>query len=116
MFKSRSSTVPAPENALTDPVEQPLSLSLTTGLPAGAPKLLQQTSIAATSCADEDRWVFMQDTVGNIRAAQYSNFNWSWRFATEQYNFTAAKIGTPLSASCVNITEDVGLDLGTYVS
>ena len=109
--------MPAPENnILADPNQKPVSLSLTTGLPNGTPKILQQTAVAATSCADGDQWVFMQDIAGNIRAAQYSNSNSSWRFATEQHNFTAAKIGTPIGASCVNITEDVGLDLGTYVS
>ena len=114
--ESSPKIVPVPENPPTDPVQKPLSLSLTTGLPAGTPKLIQETSIAATTCANEDRWVFMQDVAGNIRAAEYSTSNSSWTFATEQYNFTSAKLGTPLSASCVNITEDVGLDLGTYVS
>lgn len=119
MLESRSSSS-GPENSPNSPaqpVDEPSSLSsLTTGLPAGAPKLLQDAPFAATTCADGDRWLFTQDVSGNIRAAQYSNSNSSWRFAPEQHNFTAAKPGTSMRASCVNITEDVGLDLGTYVS
>lgn len=30
--------------------------------------------------------------------------NSSWNIAPDQYNFTTAKIGTPLSASCINVT------------
>ena len=106
----------APENTPTDPAEKPVSLALKTGLPAGTPKLLQQTPIATTTCADEDRWVFMQDVAGNIRAAHYSQSSSNWNFSPDQHNFTAAKLGTPMSASCVNITEEVGLDWGIYVS
>lgn len=100
---------------MENPLELPSSSLVTTGLPAGVPKLLQSTSVAAASCADGDRWVFMQDVSGNIRAAQYSSSNSSWQFAPEQQNFTAAKLGTSMGASCVNITEDVGLALGNYV-
>ena len=116
------STSSVPKNASAEPANAdgpapaPSSLSSTTGLPAGVPKLLQSTAFAATSCADGDRWVFMQDVAGNIRAAHYLGSDSSWTFIREQHNFTAAKAGTSMSASCVNITEDVGLALGTYVS
>lgn len=106
----------APENTPTDPAKKPVSLSLKTGLSADTSKLLQQTAIAATTCVDEDRWVFMQDIADNIRAAQYFQSGSNWNFSPNQHNFTAAKLGTSMSAFCVNITEEVGLDWGIYVN
>ena len=90
----------------------------TTSLPYSKHIFLANTSIAAVSCPNNDRWVFSQDLSGSIRAAQFTNSTWS--FASTSYNFTPAKLGTALGASCFEfptITNGFSiLSAGTYVS
>lgn len=90
-------------------VPTPPTSSLTSSQPSNSTKgldvthsFLPNTSIAATSCLHDVRWLFQQDLSGAIRGAQYSGS--AWTFTSDQYNFTTAKIGSPLGASCVNIT------------
>ena len=82
--------------------------------------ILFNTSIAATHCMPNDRWVFLQDVTGTIRGAQFSVSTSSWNTTLQAFNFTPAMMGTALSASCVYLTDTYGLSgslsLGPYVS
>ncbi|MCJ1438483.1 hypothetical protein MMC27_007873 [Xylographa pallens] len=88
-----------------------------------ADTVLTNTSIAATTCPSGDRWVFLQDTNGTIRAAQYSSPTSSWSVTRIQPNQSPPKRNTSLSASCVIIPPDLasndlipGLSPGLYIS
>ena len=82
--------------------------------------ILPNSSIAATNCFPSDRWVFLQDVGGAIRGAQYSLFASRWNTTSQELNFTPAKLDTALSASCVNLTDNLaireGLKPGVYAS
>lgn len=81
--------------------------------------ILPNTSIAATSCIPGDRWVFLQDVTGAIRGAQYSVSNSTWNTQPQQFNFAPTKVGTALSASCVDLADvsslEAALSPGLYV-
>ena len=81
--------------------------------------LLPNTSIVSISCVPGDRWVFVQDVTGAIRAAHFSSSTLKWNTESQQFNFTPVKVGTALGASCMNLTNDsddkaMGLP-GSYV-
>ena len=76
-----------------------------------AHRILRNTSVAATSCISDDRYVFFQDITGAIRGVQYSASTLKWNLMPEALNFTNAKAGTALGASCVYEAKS-----GLYVS
>ncbi|MCJ1395582.1 hypothetical protein MMC18_008468 [Xylographa bjoerkii] len=83
--------------------------------------LLNDTAIAATTCTNGDRWIFMQDTAGIIRAIQNLASTSEWNKTSTSFNFTTALVGTALSASCIAISGvqqglDTSLTAGQYIS
>ena len=64
--------------------------------------------------------MFLQNNLGNIDAIQYLFSAPLWITTGNYLNFTDARPGTPLTASCVNISGDwlnyTTLNLGQYVS
>ncbi|MCJ1471659.1 hypothetical protein MMC13_000299 [Lambiella insularis] len=64
--------------------------------------LQANTSLAAVTCDNGDRWVFLQDINGQIRGAQYSSSAGSWSVSSNAYNFAIPAPGTGLAASCSN--------------
>ncbi|MCJ1385406.1 hypothetical protein MMC17_008529 [Xylographa soralifera] len=108
-----SSTPSATASGSTSP---PLSTSV-----GSAYSLLNDTAIAATTCANGDRWVFLQDTAGIIRAFQNMALTSDWNKTSISFNFTNALVGTALSASCIDISGvqqglDTSLTAGQYMS
>ncbi|MCJ1322270.1 hypothetical protein MMC15_007618 [Xylographa vitiligo] len=60
------------------------------------------TSLAAVTCDNGDRWVFLQDIKGQIRGAQRSSSSASWSISSNAYNFGTPAPGTGMAASCSN--------------
>ncbi|MCJ1403625.1 hypothetical protein MMC11_006848 [Xylographa trunciseda] len=60
------------------------------------------TSLAAVTCDNGDRWVFLQDINGQIRAAQRSSSSASWSVSSNAYSFGTPAPGTGVAASCSN--------------
>lgn len=81
------------------------------------PTILSNTSIAATICPNGDRFLFFQDIKGIIRVAQSSSDS-NWAVRPNNTVPSNARIGTSLSASCVNIPVGLNFDVnpGRFVS
>ena len=80
--------------------------------------LRSNTSIAATTCMNGDRLIFTQDSVGNLRIMQSLSSSPAWNTTSLHYNFTAAKLGTPIAASCTEVIDRarfVVISLGQWV-
>ncbi|MCJ1434315.1 hypothetical protein MMC27_003682 [Xylographa pallens] len=60
------------------------------------------TSLAAVTCDNGDRWVFLQDINGQIRGAQRSSSSASWSISSNAYSFGTPAPGTGVAASCSN--------------
>ena len=99
---SSSTILPLPK-----PSTSPQSANSTDGASDLSRVVLRNTSIASATCLNGDRWVFIQDKNGNIRGAQYSLSASTWSVTSNQTIEADAKIGTPLSASCVDIPASV---------
>lgn len=99
---SQSTTLPSSQSP-----PSPQSANSTDGMSDLSRVVLRNTSIASATCLNGDRWVFLQDTNGNIRGAQYSLSASTWSITSNQTIEADAKIGTPLSASCVDIPASV---------
>ena len=82
-------------------------------------RLLANSSIAATTCPNGDRWIFVQGAEGSIHAATFLGFMNHWNASFDDYyNLTTARMGSPLSASCAEIGGDINyppIQPGQYV-
>lgn len=95
---------PSPPSSTTGQPFSPLgNVTSSIGAPNSTYSFLANTSIAATSCSNSDRWVFSQDIDGNLRGAQFIVSNSTWNLPSTSYNFTPAKLGTALGASCFDV-------------
>lgn len=113
LWFSSSHPGPSPSAITTSSSGRPSNFS-SIGSPSH--KLLLNTSTAATSCIPGDRWIFVQDVTGAIGAAQFSSSASAWNSTLQQSNFTPAKVGTALSASCIILTDEQDLTVpGPYV-
>ena len=80
--------------------------------------VLKNTSLAAASCPNGDRWLFLQDTQGNVRGCSYSVSLAKWTVLPNTAIPTTAKLGSALGASCEDIPASLSsgnLATGTYV-
>ena len=92
--------------------------SANTRVQAFASTVLSNTSLAAASCPNGDRWVFLQDTQGNVRGCQYSISSSKWSVLPNTTIPTTANLGSPLGASCEDIPDSLSspyLSSGRYV-
>lgn len=74
------------------------------------------TSLAAVTCGNGDRWVFLQDINGQIRGAQYSSTAASWSVSSNAYSFGTPAPNTGVAASCGNASILGGGNPGLVVS
>ncbi len=104
IFNSNVVRRPSPSSSTTGQLLSPLgNVTSSPGAPNSTHSFLANTSIAATSCPNSDRWVFSQDIAGDIRGAQHVHSNSIWSFPSTSYNFTPAKLGIALGASCFDV-------------
>ena len=99
--------------------KNPSTTSNSSKVQAFASTLLDNTSLAAASCPNGDRWVFLQDTQGNVRGCLYSISSSKWTVLPNTTIPTTAKLGSALGASCEDIPASLSssgiLDSGRYV-
>lgn len=95
---------PEDESSSPPPSSVPNQLSAT---------VLANTSIATTICPGGDRLLFFQDVCGKLRVAQRS-VDSDWAIRPNDTIPSNARLGTALSASCVNIP--VGLPSNVYLN
>ncbi|MCJ1290002.1 hypothetical protein MMC34_001537 [Xylographa carneopallida] len=101
LSKRLTSSTSSNPTASQAPLAQPTASSL-----PSSPKfhtILENTSIASTTCPNGDRWIFFQDTSGSIRQAQYPADGTIWRVASNGTIPSIPRAGTPLSATCVEV-------------
>ena len=101
---------PAPAATTNQPANNPSIPSNSSTTPDLSPTILSNTSIAATICPNGDRFVFFQDTKGMLRVAQWSTDS-DWAVRSNDTIPSNARLGTSLSASCVNIPVGLGADV-----
>ncbi|CAD6591448.1 MAG: hypothetical protein ASARMPREDX12_005172 [Alectoria sarmentosa] len=90
-----------------------------TGTQDLTPIIVNNTSIAAASCPNGDRWVFLQDIQGNVRGCQYSVSSSTWSVLPNTTIPTTAKLGSALGASCEDVSASLSspnLYSGRYIS
>ena len=82
--------------------------------------LLKNSSLATVTCPNGKRWLFVQNSKGNLQAVEYSSSASKWNTSTTYLEFPNAAPATPMTASCVNISDNLNnngsLQLGQYVS
>ncbi len=108
-----------PDSAETPPNSPPITTNSSTVTKDTIPIVLNGTSLAAASCPNGDRWVFLQDVQGNVRGCQYSVSSSNWSVLPNTTIPATAKLGSPLGASCEDIEAGLSspnLNSGRYVS
>ncbi|MCJ1435908.1 hypothetical protein MMC27_005284 [Xylographa pallens] len=101
LSKRPSSTSPSPTASQASSSQPPTSSATGSSVPH---TILRNTSIASTTCPNGDRWIFFQDISGSIRQAQYPSDVATWRVASNGTIPSIPRAGTPLSATCVEVT------------
>ena len=82
--------------------------------------LLKDSSLTTVTCPNGQRWLFVQNAKGNIQAVEYSSSASKWNTSTIYPEFSNAAPRTPMTASCVNISDNLNnkgsLQPGQFVS
>ena len=111
LFQPRTSK----SSSVHSPTSSGPSGNSTSNQPPVRATIASNTSVAAASCDNGDRWVFLQDVVGNIRGAHFTFSTSRWTVASDALNFATPQLQTGLGASCANISalEDASDDVGS---
>ncbi|MCJ1242397.1 hypothetical protein MMC14_010405 [Varicellaria rhodocarpa] len=112
-LRRRSGT--SKSSSVHSPTSSGPSGNSTSNQPPVRATIASNTSVAAASCDNGDRWVFLQDVVGNIRGAHFTFSTSRWTVASDALNFATPQLQTGLGASCANISalEDASDDVGS---